>query len=119
MKFTIPYGSTKLNLDLPDEQVAGVLTSHIGDLKAEGSEDSIVRAAMADVGVRTQAAQTASKISAGASMPISQACSASAHPSGWSSPARSSSRDVTTMDGRTVGLGNAWFRGATPRVTCR
>jgi len=48
MKFTIPYGSTKLNLDLPDEQVAGVLTSHIGDLKAEGSEDSIVRAAMAD-----------------------------------------------------------------------
>jgi nickel-dependent lactate racemase len=47
MQFSIPYGSTKLKLDLADQCVAGVLESHITELKAEGSEDEIVKAAMA------------------------------------------------------------------------
>ncbi|MDD2414289.1 MAG: nickel-dependent lactate racemase [Eubacteriaceae bacterium] len=48
MKFSIPYGSTKLSLELPDEKVAGVLESNIGNLKAEGTEDAIVQDAMND-----------------------------------------------------------------------
>ena len=48
MHFSIPYGSTRLSLNLADEQIAGVLESNITDLKAEGSEDDIVVAAMAD-----------------------------------------------------------------------
>lgn len=47
MHFSIPYGSTRLSLNLADEQIAGVLESNITDLKAEGSEDDIVVAAMA------------------------------------------------------------------------
>ncbi|MGL4547635.1 nickel-dependent lactate racemase [Eubacterium aggregans] len=43
----MPYGSTRLSLNLADEQIAGVLESNITDLKAEGSEDDIVVAAMA------------------------------------------------------------------------
>ncbi|MEG1431444.1 nickel-dependent lactate racemase [Eubacterium sp.] len=46
MHFSIPYGSTRLSLDLADEHIAGVLESNITDLKAEGSEDDIVVAAM-------------------------------------------------------------------------
>ena len=47
MKFNIPCGSGKLTLNLADDQVAGVLESNIGALKSEGSEDDIVKAAMA------------------------------------------------------------------------
>ncbi len=47
MNFSIPYGQQKLSLTLPDAWVSGVLESNIADLKAEGSEDAIVQAAMA------------------------------------------------------------------------
>lgn len=43
----IPYGNTELTLELPDEQVAGVLNSNIGNLQSDQTEDDIVRAAMA------------------------------------------------------------------------
>ena len=39
----IPYGKTHIDFE---EQGAGVLTSRIGELKAEGSGSDIVRAAM-------------------------------------------------------------------------
>ena len=43
----IPYGNTELTLELPDEQVAGVLNSNIGNLQSDQTEDDIVKAAMA------------------------------------------------------------------------
>ncbi|MEG2651557.1 MAG: nickel-dependent lactate racemase [Eubacterium sp.] len=46
MHFSIPFGSTRLSLVLADVHIAGVLESNITDLKAEGSEDDIVVAAM-------------------------------------------------------------------------
>ncbi|MEG0379159.1 MAG: nickel-dependent lactate racemase, partial [Eubacterium sp.] len=42
----IPYGSTELILDLPDENVSAVLNSNIGNLKSDLSEDEIVKTAM-------------------------------------------------------------------------
>ena len=47
MNFKIPCGQQKLDLTLPDEQVVGVLESNIGTMKATGTEDEIVQAAMA------------------------------------------------------------------------
>lgn len=47
MEISIPYGSSAQTADLPDDRIAGVLESRIGTMKAEGSEDDIVRAAMA------------------------------------------------------------------------
>ena len=43
----IPYGNTELTLELPDEQVSGVLNSNIGNLQNDQTEDDIVKAAMA------------------------------------------------------------------------
>ena len=43
----IPYGNTELTLALPDEQVAGVLNSNIGNLQSDQTEDDIVKSAMA------------------------------------------------------------------------
>ena len=43
----IPYGNTELTLELPDEQVAGVLNSNIGNLQSDQTEDDIVKSAMA------------------------------------------------------------------------
>jgi nickel-dependent lactate racemase len=48
MHFEIPYAHTVLPIDLPDDKVAGVLESNIGAMQAEGSEDDIVKKAMAN-----------------------------------------------------------------------
>ena len=47
MEISFPYGSSVQTAIVPDDQVAGVLESRIGAMKAHGSEDDIVRAAMA------------------------------------------------------------------------
>ena len=48
MKFSIPYGSAALELELPDEKVAGVLEPSHGTSDATLSEDEIVLKAMAN-----------------------------------------------------------------------
>ena len=47
MEISIPYGRSAQTAIVPDDQIAGVLESRIGAMKAHGSEDDIVRAAMA------------------------------------------------------------------------
>ena len=47
MKCQIPYGSGALDLELPDEVVAGVLEPSVEPAQASASEDELVLAAMA------------------------------------------------------------------------
>lgn len=47
MRFSIPYGPGKLDCELPDACVAGVLESRIGTLVADRPADDIVKDAMA------------------------------------------------------------------------
>ena len=42
----LPYGQTKLELNLPEERIAGILESHAHEFKAEKSESEIVREAL-------------------------------------------------------------------------
>ena len=45
-KFLLPYGQTKLELNLPEERIAGILESHAHEFKAEKSESELVRDAL-------------------------------------------------------------------------
>ena len=47
-KFAVPFGKEKINFELPDEQVAGVLVSHAHDYKAPKSEEELVADALAN-----------------------------------------------------------------------
>lgn len=42
----LPYGQKKLELNLPEERIAGILESHAHEFKAEKSESEIVREAL-------------------------------------------------------------------------
>ena len=42
----LPYGKTKLELNLPEERLAGILESHAHDFKPEKSESELVRDAL-------------------------------------------------------------------------
>ena len=48
-KFAVPFGKEKINFELPDEQVAGVLVSHAHDYKAPKSEEELVADALANL----------------------------------------------------------------------
>ncbi|MEE1243182.1 nickel-dependent lactate racemase [Frisingicoccus sp.] len=45
-KILLPYGQTKLELNLPEERIAGILESHAHEFKAEKSESELVRDAL-------------------------------------------------------------------------
>ena len=45
-KILLPYGQTKLELNLPEERIAGILESHAHEFKAEKSESELVRNAL-------------------------------------------------------------------------
>lgn len=47
-KFSLPFGKEKVNFELPDEQVAGVLLSHAHEYKAPKSEEELVADALAN-----------------------------------------------------------------------
>lgn len=47
-KFSIPFGKEKVNFELPDDQVAGVLLSHAHEYKAPKSEEELVADALAN-----------------------------------------------------------------------
>ena len=46
MKFVLPYGRKKLGLEIEDELVAGVLTSHAEEYKPELSQSELVKRAL-------------------------------------------------------------------------
>ena len=45
-KILLPYGQTKLELNLPEERIAGILESHAHEFKAEKSESELDRDAL-------------------------------------------------------------------------
>ena len=47
-KFAVPFGKEKINFELSDEQVAGVLVSHAHEYKAPKSEEELVADALAN-----------------------------------------------------------------------
>ena len=46
--FNLPFGKEKIKLELPEEQVAGVLVSHAHEYKAPKSEAELVADALAN-----------------------------------------------------------------------